>query len=338
MNTTMTRRDALRLLTAAGIGQAVLPGAWAQSTAPAIPPRDEVELTNELLRVVLSPSDGAGVLAFAVKKDGKWVDLYPDVRDPVWKMRYASWMMIPYSNRIENGVFRFEGKEHKLRSGANHAIHGDARSRAWKVVEKKADRIKLALRSGDFADFNWPWPIDIEAELAIEEHAFVQRLQIVNRGDTKMPAGFGWHPYYRRTLTKAEEPVLLQANFTGVYPDANGDCIPDGPPAKPAPELDYSKPRPVPLDLRHDTCCSGFDGKATIEWPQSGVKLAYACAENVTHFVYFNPTDRPVWAAEPAANANNGVNLLDRGDTSHGVIVVPAGEAVRSHFTTHVTA
>lgn len=335
MNTHMTRREAMRWMATAGMMQAAWSRGWAQQ-APVV--RDEVELNDGRLRVVVSPSDGAGVLAFAVKRGDAWIDLYPDVRDPVWKMRYASWMMIPYSNRIENGKFRFEGRDYTLRNGSAHAIHGDARSRSWTVVGQTKDRLKLALRSADFPDFNWPWPIDVEAELALEDGAFAQRLRIINRGDTNMPAGFGWHPYYRRSLTKPGEPVLLQANFSGVYPDANGDCLPDAPPEKPSEDLDYRKPRPVPLDRKYDTCCSGFDGKATIEWPESGVKLAYDCASNVTHFVYFNPTDRPVWAAEPAANANNGVNLLARGDASHGVLVVPPGEAVASQFVTHASS
>jgi aldose 1-epimerase len=306
------------------------------ASAPVV--RDEVDLTDGRLRVVVSPSDGAGLLAFALRRGERWINLYPDVRDPAWKMRYASWMMIPYSNRVENGEFRFQGRTYTLRNGANHAIHGDGRNRSWTVAEKSAARIRLTLRSADFADFNWPWPIEVDAAIALEDGALVQRLRLVNRGDTAMPAGFGWHPYYPRALTREGEPVRLQAVFTGVYPDANGDCIPDGP-ATPLPEdLDYSKGREIPKDRRYDTCLQGYDGKGTIEWPESGVKLAYDCSAHMTHFVYFNPIERPVWAAEPAANANNGVNLLDRGYEKHGVIVLPAGEALDAHFITRVTA
>lgn len=310
----------------------------AAAAAPfTVPPRDELELAGDALRVVVSPSDGAGLLAFKARRGDRWLDIYPDVRDLSRKMRYASWMMIPYSNRIENGRFRFEGRDYELRNGANHAIHGDARSRPWTVAEKSASRLKLTLRSADFADFNWPWPIDVEAEIAVDGTSLVQSLRIRNRGTTAMPAGFGWHPYYPRALTKEVEPVRMRMKFTTVYPDANGDCIPDGP-AQPVPaELDYSAGKAVPADRRYDTCLGGYDGQGTIEWPESGVKLDYACTPNVTHFIYFNPIERPVWAAEPAANANNGVNLLARGEPGHGVLALPPGEALDARFATRVT-
>lgn len=335
-----TRREAMRRAGWAAAG--VLAGAAAaRGQAPAAPAaaggavvRDEIELSNEFLKLVASPRDGAGILALKVRRGGEWTDVYPDVRDPALKMRYASWMMIPYSNRVENGTFTFEGKTHTLRNGQSHSIHGDARSRSWTVAEKAPARLKQTLRSADFADFNWPWPIDVEAVLSLDGPAFTQSLRIVNRGATAMPAGFGWHPYYKRALTKPGEPVRMTMKFTGVYPDANGDCIPDGP-MEPLPaDLDYSKGRAIPTDKRYDTCLGGYDGKGSIEWPESGVKLAYECTPNVTHFVYFNPTERPVFAAEPAANANNGVNLLAKGWKDHGVLVLPAGEALDARFVT----
>jgi aldose 1-epimerase len=333
----LSRREAIQLTTLGAAG--LLAGALTArgQTAPAIPARDEVELINDKLRVVVSPSDGAGLLAFAVNSNRSWVDLYPNVRNPDFKMRYASWMMIPYSNRIENGTFTFEGRTHTLRNGSNHAIHGDARNRAWTVVERKAESIRLALASKDLPDFNWPWPIEVEAEIALQDDTLVQRLRITNLGTSNMPAGFGWHPYYLRSLTKPGEPVLLQAKFTGVYPDANNDCLPDAAAAGVPEMLDYSVARPVPTDRKYDLCATGFDGKATIAWPESGVKLAYDCSANVKHFVYFNPIERPVWAAEPAANANNGVNLLARDIPTHGVLVVKPGEAVDGQFNTRVT-
>ena len=75
-----------------------------------------------------------------------------------------------------------------------------------------------------------------------------------------------------------------------------------------------------------------------IAWPKSGIKLTYACSENVKHFVFFNPIDRPVWAAEPATNANNGVNLMSRGIPTHGVQIVKPGESVEGHFNTRAAS
>ncbi len=297
-----------------------------------------VVLENERLRVAVDPANGARLLAFAVKRDGRWLDVSPDGRAAGSTTKACSWMMIPYSNRIENGVFRFEGKEFQLKNGAAHAIHGDARNHPWKIAEQKSALLKCSLRSADFSDFNWPWPIDIGAEFSLEGNVFAQRLTIRNRGSTTMPAGFGWHPYYLRTLTQPDEPALLQMKFAGVYPDTNGNCIPSGPAAAPTADFDFSKPFAIPHDRKYDHCMSGYDGKGSIEWPRSGVKLEYDCSPNVTHLVFYNPPDKPFFAVEPAANANNGVNLLDRGDPTSGVIALPAGDELKANFSIKVTA
>ncbi|MCX7818914.1 MAG: hypothetical protein N2652_06895 [Kiritimatiellae bacterium] len=308
----------------------------AQTTAGGPPGRDELELRNDRLRLILSPRDGAGILAWALRRGESWIDLYPDVRDPVLKMRFASWMMIPYSNRIANGRFMWAGREYQLRNGENHAIHGDARNHPWSVTDRAEALVRLALDTRTRPAFNWPWPMELSAEIRLEGTALVQRLRIVNRGDSSMPAGFGWHPYYRRALTRPGEPVRIAFRAAGVWPDPDGDCLPNAPLAPLPPDLDCAAGCPVPTDRRYDTCLGGFDGRASIEWPDSGVRLHYECSPNVRHLVYFNPIERPVFALEPAANANNGVNLLAKGWANHGVIELPAGEALDAEFVTRV--
>jgi len=334
----VSRRELLRALGALAATGGLAPALRAQSQPGGTAMRDELELRNDQLRVVLSPGDGAGILALALRRRNGWLDLYPDVRDPALKMRFASWMMIPYSNRIAHGRFTWAGREYQLRNGENHSIHGDARNHPWSVLERSDSAVRLALDTRRVPSFNWPWPLELSAELRLDGSAFVQRLRIINRGDSTMPAGFGWHPYYRRYLTREGEPVRIVFKAAGVWPDPDGDCLPDGPLAPLPPDLQCAEGCPVPTDRRYDTCLGGFDGRAAIEWPDSGVRLRYECSANVRHLVYFNPTERPVFALEPAANANNGVNLAARGWENHGVIELPAGEALDAEFITRVEA
>ncbi len=296
---------------------------------------ETLELSSDCWRAVFQPGRGGSLLALAVRRGGEWIDVVPDARRPENGMRPSSWLMLPYSNRIRDGRFSFGGRDHQLASAKNHAIHGDVRNRPWRVVEQGADRLVLALDSTDFADFNWPWPIRAEARIRVEGDSLVQSLVLENRGETPMPAGFGWHPYYRRWLTREGEPVLLGFAATAVHPDANHDGLPDGPPVPVPAELDFTVPRA--LDGRGiDTCFAGFDGRAVIEWPESGVRLRYECSPNVSHLVCYAPVDRPVVAVEPAANANDGVNRLAVGEPDHGVIVIPAGGRVEASFRTIV--
>lgn len=326
----ITRRDALRLGSLATFG--LLLRSQAQTSGR------EIALNNGTLRAVVAPDEGATLLAVQVRRGGAWLDVSPNCTGGKPAMKQCSWMMLPYSNRIENGAFTFEGKTYQLNNPKGHAIHGDTMRRAWRVDGSKPAALRCSLRSADSPDFNWPWPVEFAAEFALEGNEFVQRLVIRNRGTTAIPTGFGWHPYYNRTLTQAEEPVLMQMSTAGIYPDTNGNCIPAGPPAPPTADFDFTKPRAIPTDRKFDHCFSGYDGKGSIAWPKSGVKVSYDCSANVTHLVFYSPPDKPWFAVEPAANANNGVNLLAKGDPSHGIITLPAGEELKASFVTRITA
>lgn len=292
---------------------------------------DSIELRSDVFRVVVAPARGGSLLSIGVKRDGAWLDLTPDPGS-----RGVSWLMLPYSNRIRHGRFVFEGREHRLASGKNHAIHGDVRNRPWKVVEQTPSSVVLTFESADVADFNWPWPIRATVGITLTGDRLEQTLRLENRGDTTMPAGFGWHPYYRRWLSRDGEPLWLGFRARFVHPDNDSDGLPDGPPEALPDDLDFSRPRDLGK-RRIDACFAGFDGRATIQWPESGVTLEYACSPNVTHLVCFAPEDRPVLAVEPAANANDGVNRLAAGEGDSGVIPLPAGESLDASFTITAT-
>ncbi|MFM8282904.1 MAG: aldose 1-epimerase [Planctomycetaceae bacterium] len=316
------------------IGRVVLCLALATVAIPASA-TEPVTLSSPRWRATFDPDRGGSLLALAIARGGEWIDLVPDGRRPENGMRPASWLMLPYSNRIRDGRFTFGGQTYQLSNAGNHAIHGDVRRRPWEVVERRDDRLVMRFDSASCADFNWPWPITATVEIRLDGDALVQSLTVANRGTTPMPAGFGWHPYYRKWLSRDGEPVELSFSATGVHPDADADGLPDGPVAPLPADLDFAMPRLLG-DRRLDTCFAGFGGQATIAWPESGVRLRYECSPNVTHLVCFTPADRPVMAIEPVANANDGVNLLAAGGRDHGVLVVEPGATLEATFRTVV--
>ena len=341
----MTLPSAPRILRHAFAALIVLGGVFAMAPREevfAVAPREEVfavasreaaeetapvELRSERLRVVVSPARGGSLLAMRVKRGEAWLDLMPDPGS-----RGASWLMLPYSNRIRDGRFVFDRREHQLAGAKNHAIHGDVRTRPWRIVEQTPSSLVLAFDSAEFPDFNWPWPVHATVGIRLSGDRVEQTLRLENRGKTTMPAGFGWHPYYRRWLSREGEPVVLGFTAPRIHPDTDADGLPDGPPEPVPADLDFSTPRELG-SRRIDACFAGFDGQATIQWPESGVTLTYACSPNVTHLICFGPEDRPVLAVEPAANANDGVNRLAAGEADSGVIPLPAGDGLEASFT-----
>ena len=132
-----------------------------------------------------------------------------------------------------------------------------------------------------------------------------------------MPAGFGWHPFYRRGLTRDGETVRLQMKVQAAYPDAHGNRIPSGPAEPVSPAQDFSLEKPLLPDHFLDTCFRGYDGRGHIAWPESGIKLSFRCSPVCSHLVIYNPTGQPYFAVEPVTNANNGVNLPARRGERH---------------------
>jgi aldose 1-epimerase len=228
--------------------------------------------------------------------------------------------MIPYSNRIEYGRFAFDGVTYQLEDAAHHAIHGDVRFREWEIEEASATHLGCAISSAAFADRNWPWPYEARVEYRVQGNVFASRLRLWNRGETAMPAGFGWHPFYRRSLTRDGETVRLQMKVQAAYPDAHGNRIPSGPAEPVSAAQDFSLEKPLLPDHFLDTCFRGYDGRGHIAWPESGIKLSFRCSSACTHLVIYNPTGQPYFAVEPVTNANNGVNLHSHGDAGSGIV------------------
>lgn len=294
-----------------------------------------VTLENAQLRLVVDPQQGVNVLAFFVQRAQGWLPVMPDVHGGNSDLKASSFVLIPYSNRIEGGRFTFQGQTYQLANGERHASHGDVRGRAWQVDTVTATTIHCSFASQTYADANWPWPFTATLEYTLRENTLFSRLTVTNQGTSAMPAGLGWHPYYNRTLSRDGEPILLHFQVQSVYPDANDNRIPSGPAQPLAPNQDFAVERELTPENFIDACFYGYAGNGSITWPESQVKLVYTCSTNCTHLILFNPA-KPYFAAEPVTNANNGVNLYAQGDPTSGIRVLAPGETLEATFAVDV--
>jgi len=288
------------------------------------------------LRVVVDPDAGCSLLSFALRRDGQWLPLMPEVHEGLSDLRFASWAMVPYSNRIEDGRFTFAGRPYQLDRAEDHAIHGDVRERAWEVVDRTAARLAARFDTAGHGDVNWPWPFEVRAHVEVGQGRLLQRLSLTNRGDSPMPAGFGWHPYFNRRISGADEEVRLCFRVERAYPDANDTRIPSGPPVPLAANQDFARERVLEPDNFLDTSFCGYDGGGYIHWPGSDVRLDFRCSEACTHLVVYNPAGTPHFAVEPVTNANNGVNLLAAGEPTAGTQVLEPGQSLEAEFSLSV--
>ncbi len=296
-------------------------------------------LQNEHLRCEIDPAAGASIVTLAARLKERWVPvLRATPREAIESgnsSEMASFVLLPYSNRIANAHFDFEGKSYELRPNTEdgHTIHGDVRKRPWQVTDSGPTWVRLRFESRAFSDINFPFPFNAAVGYEIDGNGFRAELELENAGTERMPAGMGHHPYYSRTLTDPNEEVEVQATFTREYEG----LVPTAP-AKPlSPRHDFSSTRALRDDVV-DCCFAGWDGKAVITWPGSGVRAEIDCDPPLRHIILFTPPGKPYFALEPVSNANNGFNLLASGDTDAGVRVLEPGQTMAASFRLRVVA
>ena len=296
-------------------------------------------LENEFLRLELAPEAGASVVNLAARLAGAWV--------PIWRptppaeaaagnvSRMASFTLAPFSNRLPGGRFRFAGQDYQLRLNTpdGNTQHGDVRRRPWRLLGADAASAAFALDTRAFPDFNYPFPFTAEITYRLAGPQLETHFTLTSQAAGPMPAGFGFHPYFQRTLHVPDEAVELEAGAAGVY----ADLIPTTA-AGPVPaELDFARQRPVAgASLNH--CYAGWGGRAVIHWPRAGVTARIEADAPLRHLVLFTPAAEPVLAVEPVTNATNGFNLHAAGIEGSGTLVLAPGGSVSAGFRLSLSA
>lgn len=119
----------------------------------------------------------------------------------------AAFPMLPFVGRITNGGFMLNRQSIQLDANMPpepHAIHGFGWQRAWRVLDASGNYASL---EQIYSEQGWPWPYRAQQTFALEDDGLSLTLSIRNQGETPMPAGLGWHPYFPSHQTMMEAPV-----------------------------------------------------------------------------------------------------------------------------------
>lgn len=293
-----------------------------------------VLIESDYWRLWSNPEMGVQWMAGEVRHQQQWHAVLPECRLPSVAdssvlragqsssapLPAASFHMLPYSNRIRGGRFNFQGSAHQLLFAETHAIHGAVRKLPWRIVSQTPQSLLCELDSSEHPGFNWPWPMRARIEQSVDGAILNSALTLTNPGDKPMPVGGGWHPYFVRTILGSEATLTLPVDQ--VYPDSNGDCLPDGAAVALPAELDFRQPRELDASQRIDCCLAGLQGSCVIDWQEAGIKLTMQASELCRYLVFFNP-DMPHFAVEPVTNANDAFNLASRGIENGMQVLAP---------------
>lgn len=237
----------------------------------------------------------------------------------------GGYMLAPYSNRIADAGFRWQGEGVRLARNFGdhpHSLHGIAWQRAWAVAERDVNAASLALDHPGDAD--WPWRCRFRQSWRLDGRRVRLALEVENRDDRDMPAGLGWHPYFLR------DGLDMAFRCEGVWLSDERQ-LPERHVSVPA-RWDYTACRPVGAPGL-DHCFSGWAREARLAWPSRGIAVTMTACEALSHLVVFTPEGSDIVGVEPVSHANDALNMAD--PAAAGVRRLAPGERLVGHI--HLT-
>ncbi|MEO9899601.1 aldose 1-epimerase [Nisaea sp.] len=281
-----------------------------------------LRLSDGSLSAEILPEDGGRIAAFWSEAGGNRTDWFVPRPQPgdsdAGSTAWGSFPLVPFSNRIRDGRFTWDGKEHRITAtekNASHAIHGHGRTVPWEVESLSEMRAELSyVYPGD----DWPFPYKARQAFELMDGTLAISMRLENTGTKAMPSGLGHHPY----LPWRSGP-LLATSFASIWPAVHG-VLPVSSEGVPR-HLDFSRAEERALPRGLDTGFSGWSSHALLHWPKEGLSLEIEGSETLSHCILFTPEDKPFFCVEPVTHCIDAINLSAAGVAGTGMQTVPPG-------------
>jgi aldose 1-epimerase len=287
-------------------------------------------LDGDVWQVGLLPETGMSTAFGRVKRAGGAVDFMRPTPEGSYGRASdcASFLLVPWSNRVKDGKFTFRGKEHRIGVNApdGSAIHGFGREHPWQVERADRARLEASFDSRRHDVRGFPFAFSARAEFRVDGPRFSVRIALKNEGSETMPAGFGHHPYFQRALAGPNDAVRLEIPCDERF--ELEACIPSRAPVPVDARLDFRAMRPLDSNAKLDDDLTGRRAGAPIRfaYPESGLAVSLELDPLFENVVVYVPEGKTHFAVEPVTNANDGFNLFAKGIRGSGVFELGPGE------------
>jgi aldose 1-epimerase len=278
------------------------------------------EIRSGRLSLGLAPEIGGSVAFF--RRDG--VDLMRPLSDADRAARRvvgaAMFPMAPYANRIAGNAFAFEDRTYRFAANnppEKFSVHGTAWHLPWREEIVAPDEAVLTL---EHLPADEPYRYAATQRFRLEADRLVVVTTIENRGDRRMPFGFGQHPWFIR-----EPDVLVQFDADALWIEGWDNTASER--IATPPEFSFASTRRLPK-ARRNNCYGLWDGHVDIAWPSRRVALRIEADRIFRHLMFYADPAQPFFCIEPQSNATCAFNLAPEAGYDLGIAVLAPGESI----------
>ena len=172
--------------------------------------------TNEYISII--PSFGANINSVVLIHNNQLFSIIDgdETYESLMKNRWSKGAkLVPFVNRIKDGKYSFEGNDYQLfpnQSGEGHAIHGLIFDKVFTVIDliENEDRAVINLEYNYKHEVEgYPFCFCITLSITLDTKGLHYSTTVKNTGESNMPFGDGWHPYFKFDEAVEELSLLL---------------------------------------------------------------------------------------------------------------------------------
>jgi aldose 1-epimerase len=278
--------------------------------------------------VRVAPAAGSNLYSWTI--DGHELLHQPEALADLVHQRAGTPLMYPTVNRVRDGRMTFEGRAFTFEPNLGpNFIHGLARRCPFTVgALTKGARAASAETILDWDQQQPDWarfPIKHRLTLTftLRKSAVAISYRVDNLDASKLPYGFGLHPYFRipgpRDEVTVTAPLAKRMESEELLPTGALLSVAGTP---------HDLRRPISLaGLQLDDVYLGMTPEkvAAFELGASGPRVTLGGSAAFTHLVVYTPPDRPFFCLENQTSSTDAHNLWARGKKreAHLLVVGP---------------
>ena len=279
-----------------------------------------ITLTTSNAKVEISPELGGAILAYEARVHDEFLPIFKNSSQASSVSESCSFPLVPYSNRIRNGRFNWQGEEVTLPLNhlpEKHSIHGHGWQRPWQVVEQS--ETSLTLQYQHIAD-EWPFTYTSQQIFTLEGSSLTVELLLMNTSKKTMPAGLGLHPYF--SLTDNTRLSCTVEQMWAVDHETMPTTL-----VNPPKTLNNVEGLLV-KGSNLDNAFTGFSGAATVCWPEWQAKASITTSSSCQFMVLYSPNRENFFCFEPVSHITDAINLAAKGVSDTGAKALAPNETM----------